>query len=453
MLRHGASALLSSQSRRGLTAAATSSAKPNPVGEPVQQKTSRLPNGLNVSSVDLQGATSQLVFAFRSGSRYEQHDEAGLTHQLRNAIGTDSTNYLGIRLLWVTGQSGASLETKLSKDLLLVQMTVTRTMSPIAISILGEFIQPALKSWDVLNVQQKMEYDLKQQSPYELIVEGAYRAAFRNGPLANPLLSSAHQIGNISNKRTQQFIKSRWLAGEAALIGVNIDHGMLLDYAIEHSVIPDGKGQPTDASPYLGGEVHQAGPGTLAHVALVGQGAKLTDEKAVAVQAVLCAAIGQTGHYTDNANIAQPGVVAQHVFKASNHNAFELSPISLIHADTGIVGVYLMAEGTKLFPYVKALAQGLRDMASKPLNADTLQIAKRTVELQTLAASADSANLAVDHASQVLAKGSASTPREFVQLVNGVTGEDVKKAAAQLCSKLSLSTYGKVNQVPYLDQL
>jgi len=71
-----------------------------------------------------EGAVSQLVFAFRSGSRYQQPDEGGVAHMLRNCIGSDSDNYLGLRLLWQTAQTGANLFSKLSKDLLCVQMSV-----------------------------------------------------------------------------------------------------------------------------------------------------------------------------------------------------------------------------------------------------------------------------------------------------------------------------------------
>jgi hypothetical protein len=40
-------------SRRGLASVAAAYAKPNPLLEPIQQKTSRLPNGMTISSVDL----------------------------------------------------------------------------------------------------------------------------------------------------------------------------------------------------------------------------------------------------------------------------------------------------------------------------------------------------------------------------------------------------------------
>ena len=124
--------------RRGLASAATAQAKSNPVVEPIQLKTSRLTNGMTVSSVDLQvffwkyipkknnlkGPVTQLVFAFRSGSRYQQPDEGGLAHLLRNMIGRDSDNYLGMRLLWESAQNGANVDSTMSKDLHCVQMSV-----------------------------------------------------------------------------------------------------------------------------------------------------------------------------------------------------------------------------------------------------------------------------------------------------------------------------------------
>lgn len=70
---------------------------------------SRLPNGLAVASLDMGGAVSQLVIAFRAGARYEEPREAGLVHHLRNAVGIDSKNYLGAQMLWQCGSVGANL--------------------------------------------------------------------------------------------------------------------------------------------------------------------------------------------------------------------------------------------------------------------------------------------------------------------------------------------------------
>lgn len=72
-------------------------------------KISRLPNGLTVASVDLGGPITQLVVAYRAGTRYEMPDEAGLVHQIRNCIGGDSQRYYGAQLLWQCGSAGANV--------------------------------------------------------------------------------------------------------------------------------------------------------------------------------------------------------------------------------------------------------------------------------------------------------------------------------------------------------
>uniref|UniRef100_A0A915MXI2 RNA helicase n=1 Tax=Meloidogyne javanica TaxID=6303 RepID=A0A915MXI2_MELJA len=419
-------------SRRGLASVAAAYAKPNPLVEPIQQKTSRLPNGMTISSVDLQGAVSQLVFAFRSGSRYQQPDEGGVAHMLRNCIGSDSDNYLGLRLLWQTAQTGANLFSKLSKDLLCVQMSVNRTQAPIALSVLGEIVQPAIKPWDIYEVHKGLEIDLEHQTAEDITFENLHRAAFRNGSLANQLLCKSYEIGsdtNVGHKRLQSYVLSH------------------------HRVVPDGAGHPANPSPFLGGEVRQFGPGKLAHIAIVGEGAAFKDDKAVAIQAVLAQLIGKTGQYTNYQNIAQPSIVHRTLFKAANHNPFHLSQVNISHSDIGLVGFYLVAEGEKIFPYVKAAVQGLRELAEKTVDQELIQIAKQTLALQTLSKFDSSELLALDQASQVMAKGTAQSPEEFVNIVQSVTAEDIKKAATKLCAKLALSAYGQINQTPYLDEI
>lgn len=65
---------------------------------------------------------------------------------------------------------------------------------------------------------------------------------------------------------------SRLVSGEAAIVGVNVNHSDLLSYATEQAPIVAGKGLPAPASKYIGGEVRQAARGSLAHVAVAGQG-------------------------------------------------------------------------------------------------------------------------------------------------------------------------------------
>ncbi|KAL3099045.1 hypothetical protein niasHS_001033 [Heterodera schachtii] len=112
------------------------------------------------------------------------------------------------------------------------------------------------------------------------------------------------------------------------------------------------------------------------------------------------------------------------------------------------------ASAMKAGPTVELVQQKISRLPTGfSVSSVELQIAKRTAEIQTLTTASCSSSFAVDQACQLLAKGTALTPDEFIALLKTVTADDVKKAASQLCAKLSMSAYGKVDQVPYLDQL
>jgi ubiquinol-cytochrome c reductase core subunit 2 len=89
-----------------------------------EEKFTRLPNGFTVASVELGGAVSSLVLAYRAGSRYQQADEGGLVHLLRNNVGKDSEKYLGVKLLWQLGSIGGNLNSYITKDLLAIHTNV-----------------------------------------------------------------------------------------------------------------------------------------------------------------------------------------------------------------------------------------------------------------------------------------------------------------------------------------
>jgi hypothetical protein len=77
-----------------------------------------------------------------------------------------------------------------------------------------------------------------------------------------------------------------------------IDNISLFHHSIsqtEHKPVPEGNAHPANPSPFRGGDFRQPGPGSQAHVAVAGEGTGQNNEKAVAIQAVLCALIGESG--------------------------------------------------------------------------------------------------------------------------------------------------------------
>ncbi|KAI6192286.1 Cytochrome b-c1 complex subunit 2, mitochondrial [Aphelenchoides bicaudatus] len=430
--------------RRGFAAAATQ-AQSAPLTSQIEEKFSRLSNGITVASVDLHGAVSSLVLAYRAGSRYLQPDESGLVHHLRNNFGKDSEKYLGVKLLWQLGSIGGNLNSYATKDLVAVHTNVIRDRSVIAISLLGEFSRPAFCPWDVEDAAENVVKDLKFQEPYDAVLELLHKAAYRNGSLANPILAQSYEADHACHKKLSKYSNSRLLTSEAVLFGVNVNHDDLVNYASQQSVIGEGKAQGATASPYKGGDARLAGPSSIAHVLIGGEGAAVSDSKAVATQAVLAALIGsQPGLKFTNS--VSSSVVGAAVRKASNHRPVGVAAVNVSHSDSGLVGVYY-AE-----PTVRAAFDGLKQVAGG-VEKDVFEAAQKSAQLETLLRFEQTNDLALEQARQSLLKGELLLPTEFAKQIGQVTVEDVKKAAQKIVSKPSIAAYGRINQVPYVDQL
>lgn len=102
------------------------SAAANPALSKLEQKVSKLDNGLTVASVDAHGPISHFVVTYRAGSRYEQPDELGLVHRLRNSFGLDTANYEGSRLVWQAGSLGASLTARADQEFVTLHLAAVR---------------------------------------------------------------------------------------------------------------------------------------------------------------------------------------------------------------------------------------------------------------------------------------------------------------------------------------
>uniref|UniRef100_A0A1I7WZL8 Peptidase_M16 domain-containing protein n=1 Tax=Heterorhabditis bacteriophora TaxID=37862 RepID=A0A1I7WZL8_HETBA len=310
-----------------------------------QESVTRLPNGLTVASVDLQGATSQLVIGFRAGSRYEKENEQGVIHLARNCVGKDSGRYPGTTLLWNTALTGGILDVK-----------------------------------------------------------------FRDG---------RHYKNSLLSKR--------FVSGEAVLVGVNIDHESLLNYATEQIPLNEGTATASPTSRYFGGEARKNFSGPSSYVALAGKGAALSDTKSVAVQSVL----------------------AEIFYAATKKITNSAQPININYQDAGLVGVQFNAANDGIGLLTKSVATSLKNVK---LDKDTINAAKRKAMLKVLSASESASSVALDCAVQLLA-GSSVTPSIFVDNINSLTQNEISKAMTDSLSKLSMAVYGSTYHVPYLDEL
>ncbi|VDP13298.1 unnamed protein product [Onchocerca flexuosa] len=276
---------------------------------------------------------------------------------------------------------------------------------------------------------------------------GANVAAFRNGSLGNYLYAKKKSIGKFSHRKMEKFAASQMVTGNAVLVGVNIPHDHVLDYAGTQFTLPEGNSISPKPSPYYGGEKRNKSLIKEAHVAIAGRGASLKNLKSLAVQAILSAAIGQSA--AAKYAVGQ-GTVTKAVFKASSGYPFGISAISEVYADEGLVGVYIVSEADHIGPLCDAAIKALKSFT---IDDSAFQAAKNIATMNVLNRAESAENMALDRAAQILATGEAGTVSDLLREIASISMDDITKAADQMKSKLTLASYGNIYQVPYLDQL
>ncbi|CAB3400661.1 unnamed protein product [Caenorhabditis bovis] len=389
----------------------------------IQEKTSVLNNGLSVSSVELNGANSSLVLAFRAGSRYQPANKQGLVHIIRNSIGRDSHEFPGLSLVWNTAANGGQIRALSNRDILAVKLDVVRDNVPVALSLLGQLGTNAFKPWDVEDVKHDtIQPDHVYLTGNTIALEQLHQAAFRNGPLAR----SNYGTNNVSASDITTFASQRLLSGEAVLVGVNVNHDLLVESAAQQFPIAEGTATQSPESKYFGGEARKDGPGSQTFVAIAGEGASLKSHKDAAVQAV----------------------VAQILLDAAQKVCLKSESVNLNYQDAGLVGVQFYGDNSGITSKTKSIVSALKTAEISNINA-----AKNTAALKVLTSGQKASNVALDVATQVLSGINALSPSEFAETIKSVSEQDVSKFLSRVTGKLSLAAYGTPSLVPFLDEL
>ncbi|CAJ0610261.1 unnamed protein product [Cylicocyclus nassatus] len=428
--------MLSRHSVRCAHAAASARAQASKATEQV----TKLSSGLTVASVDHQGPISQLVLLFRAGSRYETSSQHGLVHHLRNSVGTDSPLYPGLSLLWSSAVSGGQVKAFSTRDVYGVSLALPRDEMSIGVSILGHIAQPACKPWELEDVVLTLKSDNVYKQPYDVVYEDLHRAAYRDGSLGRSVYASKDSIGKIHYKTLVDFVNKHLTTEQAVLYGLNTEHNRMVVYGETHAPLNNGQKIEAAPSPYKGGEWRHPAGGSLSHVMLAGEGAPLSDAKAMAVQAVLLASLGRESAVQFSGN-SPNAAVSRAVGENAAVSAFQAS-----YQDSGLAGVYIVGDSKHIAKAVSSAASAIKNYKCTDLEA-----AKRVAANELLRASAHTYPSAIERAIQISA--GLTSEGAILEAVKNVTGDEVDAAAKKISKKLSLSCYGNVDHVPYLDTL
>lgn len=220
-------------------------------------KTTTLPNGLIVSSLENHSPVTRIGVMVRAGSRYEAGDQLGVTHTLRSMAGftTKESTVFGItRNIEYVGGSLSALTTR---DYMIYLLENDRNYTDINIKYLSDTIlRPAFKHWQIKDnlYRQRVDLSILKDTPQLLLSEALHSVAFKGG-LRNSLYSPEFMLGKHSSQMLSNFVEHHFVSNRTAIVGTGIEHNHLLEKVDKFFTLGRGEGtQSGQQSKFIGGQ-------------------------------------------------------------------------------------------------------------------------------------------------------------------------------------------------------
>lgn len=246
-------------------------------GQPLRAqelRTTTLPNGLIVTSLENYSPIARIGVIVRAGARYEPKDELGLTHTLRSMTGLTTKRFTSFGITRNIEYVGGRLSTITTRDNMIYILENTRDYTDKNIGYLSDTVMShAFKPWEINDNLYRQKTDLAQlnETPQLLLMEALHKAAFRGG-LRNSVFTPEFMLGKHSQEMLTKFVEQHFVSNRTAIVGLGIDHELLLGHVEKGFSMSRGDRGNTGESKFIGGEVRVDSGSDITFVAVGAEG-------------------------------------------------------------------------------------------------------------------------------------------------------------------------------------
>lgn len=252
-------------------------------------------------------------------------------------------------------QIGASLDATSDRELISYTVELSREHLDTGLKYLQAAITNQLfKPWELDDNKPRLRADIANVSDQVRAVELLHKAAFRSG-LGNSVFIPDYQIAKLNSETLQSYIANNFTTNRAAVVGVGIDHQLLVGFA-QNLAIESGAGKDTASSFNGCHDVRLDKSGSFTHVAVATQGAPLKNFKEALAFAVLQAASG-IAPATKRGESQGPLAKA---INQSSKSAIASSALNVSYSDNGLFGFVVSAKAGSIDKAIKAGVAALK---------------------------------------------------------------------------------------------
>ena len=243
------------------------------------------------------------------------------------------------------------------------------------------------------------------------------------------------------------YVANNCTAARCAVVGVGIDQNALVGFAQSLELNSGGKSASNSAN-YYGGDARKDTPGNVAHVAVAGQGAALSNTKEALAFAVLQHAVGASPAVKRG---AINGPFGKALSSAVGDANVSFASLNATYSDAGLFGFVVSTDAQHAGKAVEAVARVLKSGA---ISSDDVNRGKALLKAAVLEAYATDSSLISEMGLQAVLTQQVQSADSLVSAIDSVSLQDVQQAAKKAgSSKLSVGAVGNLAHVPYASDL
>ncbi|KAL9186873.1 hypothetical protein ACHAXT_010593 [Thalassiosira profunda] len=445
-LRRGASSLSSpspkstSTSSRRLSAPAAAAAHatfpPYLLAAPTTEITT-FPSGLRVASETILGSSTATVGVWiDAGSRYETSRNNGAAHFLEHMAFKGTQKRTQYQLEVEIENMGGHLNAYTSREQTVYfakvfEKDVPRAMDILADILLKSKLDPAAVGRERSVILREMQEVNRQHE--ELVLDHLHATAFEGSGLGRTILGSEANIRSLTRDDLREYIDTHYLAPQMVIAGAGaVDHAALCELAegyfggLRTELDEEerrGDAVCLDEGKFVGSDVRiHFQSDAMAHLALAYEGSSWTSEHAYPLMLL------QTliGAYDRAAGKTVTSRLCHDV--ATNELANSISTFNTCYNDTGLFGLYAVAEREKVGDLMASVTHNIARLADDVTEED-VERGKIALKATMLMGLDGNTNVCEDIGRQLLTYGRRMTAAEIFARIEELSLDDVRAAA------------------------
>lgn len=224
--------------------------------QPQEVQVTKLPSGLVIASLENYSPASKIGVFVKAGSRYEAHDNQGVTHVLRLASNLTTKGASAFKICRGIEAVGGHLSVTSDREKMVYSVDCLRDdMDTVMEFLINVTTAQEFRPWEVSELSARVKVDLAEVAGDAQggLVERLHEAAYKNA-LSNSLYCPDYMVGKVQSEHLHQFVQNNFTSARMALVGLGVDHEALTQVGEQFLNIRSGAGTSGAQALYRGGK-------------------------------------------------------------------------------------------------------------------------------------------------------------------------------------------------------